>query len=246
MKKFLVMMLACVLPISIALAADADFDEQEKRIRQTLKVYLPNLIPDTVADSKVPGLYELTFGPRVVYVAGEGRYLLQGKVIDLETREDMTDSRSRGLRMDALESLGEDKMIVYSPKEKKHTITVFTDIDCGYCRKLHAEMGKYNDAGIEVRYLFYPRAGIGSKAYDKAVSVWCADDRRHAMDIAKAGELPAARKCENPVAEEYELGQSFGISGTPAIILEDGDILPGYVPASRLAKALDQAKAEQR
>ena len=138
-------------------------------------------------------------------------------------------------------------MLVYSPPKgvkTKHVVTVFTDIDCGYCRKLHAEMPDYNKQGIEIRYLFYPRAGVGSESYKKAVKVWCSDDKHKAMDVSKAGNRVEARiDCENPVDEHMTLGGLVGVSGTPALVLEDGKVVPGYVPADRLSKVLDARKA---
>ena len=135
--------------------------------------------------------------------------------------------------------------MVFAPeKEVKHTISVFTDIDCGYCRKLHQEMAEYNKHGIKVRYLAYPRAGVGSEAYEKAVSVWCADDRQKAMTAAKTGGELKQKTCDNPVEAQFMLGQQLGISGTPALMLEDGQIFPGYVPADRLITMLDKAKQQ--
>ena len=212
----------------------------EEKIRSSLSVLLPGLVPDTVRPSPVPNLFELTFGPRIVYITADGRYLVQGKLVDLETRTEITDERLSALKQEALDSIGDDRMITYSPEDPEHTVTIFTDIDCGFCRKLHAEMDQYNKQGIAVRYLFYPRAGIGSDSYKKAVSVWCADDRHAAMDSAKAGNPVPEKTCENPVEAHYELGQQMRVQGTPAIVLSDGEVVPGYVPAAKLRRALDQ------
>ena len=174
-----------------------------------------------------------------MYVSNDGKYLLQGSLIDLNTRVDISEERRDGIRLDAINELGEDKMIVFPAKEQKHVITVFTDIDCGYCRKLHAEMDKYNEEGITVRYLMFPRAGVDSPSYKKAVTVWCSKDQLDAMTRAKNGENLPNLTCDNPIQEEYELGQLIGVRGTPAIVMDDGGMLPGYVPAARLAKALE-------
>jgi len=116
---------------------------------------------------------------------------------------------------------------------------VFTDLDCGYCRKLHSEMAKYNELGIRVRYLFFPREGPDTESWDKAVSVWCSANRNDALTRAKKGETIKAAKCKpNPVQRDYELGQDVGLRGTPAIVLPDGDLLPGYVPPAMLAQRL--------
>jgi thiol:disulfide interchange protein DsbC len=131
-------------------------------------------------------------------------------------------------------------MVIFAPEKYQHTVTIFTDIDCGYCRKLHAEVSKYNDLGIRVRYLMFPRAGQGSLAYRKAVSVLCASDRNTAMTRAKAGEEIEMKECDNPVDREMALGQEVGVTGTPAIFLESGDLIPGYVPADRMAAILEK------
>ncbi len=233
--------LAC-MPV-VATSAEADKQQVDQRIRNSLAVLLPNLKPDSIRDSGVQGLYEVVFDSHLVYVTEDARYLVQGKIMDLETREEITEKRLAQIKVAALEALGEDNMIVYGPKDAKHTVSIFTDIDCGYCRKLHAEMQDYIDNGIRVRYMFYPRAGLQSKSYKEAVSVWCADDRKKAMDLAKAGKSVESRTCDNPVAREYKLGQTMGIRGTPAIVLENGEVIPGYVPAKSLKASLDKLQA---
>ena len=126
-------------------------------------------------------------------------------------------------------------MVVFAGDKADHTVTVFTDIDCGYCRKLHSQIDEYEDEGIRVRYVFYPRAGVKSESYKEAVSVWCSEDRNKAMTEAKAGRLMEEKTCDNPVQSHMELGELLGISGTPAIVLDNGDLVPGYVPPKRLA-----------
>ena len=233
---------------SLLLAGGAQAQEVSQdiqdQIRNSLKILLPGIKPDEIRATPLDNLYEVTFGGRLVYLTADGRYLIQGKMIDLETRTEITEERLSELKMAALAEVGEDQMVIYGPEHAKDTVTVFTDIDCGYCRKLHSEMARYNEAGIRIRYLFYPRAGIGSESYDKAVSVWCADDRKVAMNQAKAGQEIPARTCENPVDEHYALGQTMRVTGTPALLLEGGEMVPGYVPADKLRKALDARRAE--
>jgi thiol:disulfide interchange protein DsbC len=129
-------------------------------------------------------------------------------------------------------------MLIFSPDKPTHTITVFTDIDCGYCRKLHHEMADYHAKGIRVRYLMFPRSGVNSPSYDKAVSVWCSEDRNDSLTKAKNGKDPAPRTCDNPVQNHMAMGRSIGVQGTPSIVFEDGRVIPGYVPAERLAAML--------
>jgi thiol:disulfide interchange protein DsbC len=226
------------LSMSLFNLSVADTGAQEAITKSLSKIF-PGVTPDKIAPSPMEGVSEVLIGPRLMYVSNDGKYLLQGSLIDLKTRTDIGEERRDGIRLDALNDLGEEKMIVFPAKEQKHVITVFTDIDCGYCRKLHDEMDKYNEMGITVRYLMFPRAGIDSPSYKKAVTVWCSKDQQDAMTRSKSGENLPNVTCDNPVKEEYELGQLIGVRGTPAIVMEDGAMLPGYVPAARLVKALE-------
>ncbi|QFY41971.1 DsbC family protein [Candidatus Methylospira mobilis] len=196
--------------------------------------------PDSIKPSPIHGLYEVTIGPKLFYVSDDGAFLIQGHIVDLKAKDDVTEPRQAAARIAALNKLGLDKMIVFKPKTTKHPIYVFTDIDCGYCRKLHSEIDQYLGVGIEVRYLFFPRAGEGSDSWQKAESVWCSKDRNAAMTKAKKGETTQAPPCKNPVAEQYKLGTDLGANGTPMIVTEKGSILPGYVPAAQLSKMLDE------
>jgi thiol:disulfide interchange protein DsbC len=211
----------------------------EAAVRASLGKLLPDLKLDSVQASPVPGLYEVVIGARLFYISDDGNFLIQGSVIDTRTRKNITEAKMDAVRKDALAEVEESDMVIFSPEDPKHTITVFTDLDCGYCRKLHKEIGDYMDEGIRVRYLMFPRAGIGSPSYHKAVSVWCADDRNQALTDAKSGKDPTPKTCDNPVAEQMHLGESMGVTGTPAVILEDGELLPGYVPAKRMSAFLE-------
>lgn len=246
MKKYLLLLALTMLAAPVGADVDA---ATEANIRESLSGLLaPGRTLDEIRKSPVDGLYEVTLGSRVIYVTGDGRHVITGKLIDAKTRIDLTETRLAELQMAAsaergemLAELGEETMVIYGPEDARHTVTVFTDIDCGYCRKMHSEMADYAEQGIRVRYLFYPRAGVGSRSYDTSVSVWCADDRKAAMDAAKAGIPIEPRKCENPVAAHYTLGQDMEVTGTPAVITTNGQIIGGYVPAGQLRKALDDA-----
>lgn len=208
-------------------------------IEKSLQKVLPNVAIDKITPTPVDGVSEVLMGPTVFYITNDGKYLFKGSLVDMKTREDLTEERRKGIRVAAINDFGEDRMIIFPAEKPRHTITVFTDIDCGYCRKLHSEIDQYNSKGITVRYLMYPRSGPNSRSFDKAIAVWCEKDRKQALTDAKAGkELPKAN-CDNPVKDEYELGGLIGIRGTPAIILEDGEMLPGYIPADRLSQSLE-------
>jgi thiol:disulfide interchange protein DsbC len=196
---------------------------------------------ENVRNTPVAGLYELQAGTQIFYLSQDGKYLITGNLLNMETRENLTDTRMKGIRLNVVSAVSKDQMISFKSKNEKHSITVFTDIDCGYCRKLHSEMDDYNKQGISVNYLFYPRTGLASESYNKAVSVWCSKDRNKALTEAKAGkDLPAA-KCTNPVAQHFQLGAELGVTGTPYIITDQGAVLPGYIPPVALERELDKA-----
>lgn len=223
---------------AVSFSAQAD----DAVVREAINKLVPNASIDAIAESALPGFYEVSLGGQLVYVSTDGRYLVQGNVYDIENKVDLTEQKRNGARQAALAEIPRDKRIIFEPREVKHRITVFTDIDCGYCRRLHQEMADYNARGIAVDYLFYPRAGIGSESFQKAVNVWCAPDRNAAMTRAKAGETLEKRECDNPIAADFQLGQKIGLTGTPALIAEDGTLLPGYMPADALLQRLDGLK----
>ena len=238
MKSILIagaLVLGLLNPVLATEKADPGLDQA----RAAMKKILPKLDPQAVQPSPIPGIYQVALPPQLFYISADGRYAFDGDIIDLHTNTDVSTPVRDHLRLAAIEKVGEKNMIIYGPKNAKHTVTVFTDIDCPYCRKLHSEMAQYNQAGIRVRYLAYPRAGLHSNSYRKAVSVWCAKNRNKALTEAKQGKDPEPRTCDNPVAREYELGQRLGIRGTPAIVTETGQVIPGYVPAQRLKAILD-------
>jgi len=214
----------------------ADRAADEASIRQALG----DVKPASVEPTPVAGLYEVVFGSNVVYMSADGRYMLQGELVDVLNRVSLTEPRRRQVTRTVIDSVGENNMIVFKPEKEKHIITVFTDIDCGYCRKLHNEMDQYLNEGITVRYMMFPRAGVGSESYKKAVAVWCAEDRNGAMTDAKNGKAVEMKSCDNPIDQHMDLVRQLGARGTPFIVLEDGSTQPGYVPAKKLSSLLDQ------
>lgn len=222
-------------------AANAD----EAAIKRSMAKSMPSVKIDSVKPSEVKGLYEVIVGANIFYVSGDGKYLLQGRLVDVATRKDLTEAKLSNTRKQAIEKVGQDNMIVFKPKIKKYTVTVFTDIDCGYCRKLHSEIDQYLAQGITIQYLFFPRTGKDSDSYNKAVSVWCADDRNAALTAAKKDQKVPAKTCDNPVDEHMQLGADFDVKGTPMIVTEKGNIYPGYLPAKQLVEALESEKNPQ-
>ncbi len=202
--------------------------------------------PSSIKETPIKGLYEVTVPPRVFYVSANGQYVLTGDLIDLKNGTNLSAGIRDKARIASIENVGEENMIIFSPKLVKHTVTVFTDIDCGFCRKLHSEMASYNKLGIKIRYMAFPRAGIGSSSYNKAVTVWCSDDRKKAITEAKKGVNLPPKTCDNPVAAQYTLGRDLGVNGTPAIVLSNGKIYPGYAPADKLLQVIEQAHQQAK
>lgn len=213
-----------------ALPADA---QPELRARLEALVGTP---PDSLSEAAAPGMLEARWGSEFAYVTADGRFMVYGDLLDLQTGEALTEGSRKSMRLALLDELGEENMIRFVPDNAQNVITVFTDIDCGYCRKMHREIGDYNKLGIGVQYVFYPRSGPGTESFRKAEAVWCAEDRKASLTQAKAGEAVAGKgDCDNPVLREYQLGKEIGLRGTPLIVLPDGETVNGYVPASSLA-----------
>jgi len=214
---------------------------------ETIEERLEGLVPDpsqvVIGETPIAGLMQVQIGSDVVYMSEDGRYLLQGRMVDMDTQIDLTDQAKSSLRADALADLDDLDFVTFGPADADYEILVFTDPDCGYCRRLHEQIADYSDAGIQVNYLAFPRAGVDSSSYDKLVSVWCADDRNAAMDIAKSGGTPPPATCENPIEAQYQLGQTLGVTGTPSILTRDGGLIPGYVPPDQLIGRLDALKS---
>ena len=221
--------------VSLAQAAEPASDTAA---RKALHDLVPQAKIDKVEAAPLPGYRQVIVGGQLVYVSDDGKYLLQGTLFDTQTKRDLTAARLAVESKQKVDAVPRAKRIVFAPSAKpKYKITVFTDIDCGFCRKLHSQIAEYNRRGIEVDYLFFPRTGIGSPSYNKAVSVWCAKDRKAAFTAAKAGKDPKPLKCDNPVAAEFTLGTQIGVDGTPTIFGPDGTKLGGYLsPDQMLAK----------
>ncbi|SDE01127.1 DsbC family protein [Aquimonas voraii] len=226
----------------VATATPAIAQSGESAVRGAIETLVPNAKIDSVSESVVPNLYEVTIEGRVVYVTADGRYLIQGSLFDIPNRVDVTEASRAKVRREALAEVTTGR-IVFAPPNPKYTLTVFTDIDCGYCRKMHEHMTEYNSAGIAIEYMFFPRAGIGSESYQKAVSVYCSTNQQKAMTDAKAGQPLDMKECENPIADQFNLSQKIGVTGTPAVFAEDGTQLGGYMPPDQLLQRLEAMAA---
>lgn len=199
---------------------------------------LLNLSVSSVADSPVDGLLQVMTNRGLFYVSLDGKFLVHGRVFNMDAEMlNETEEALGTVRVKGVEQFSDD-MIEFKAENEVYSISIFTDITCGYCRKLHNEIEQYNKLGITVKYLAFPRGGVGSRSYDDMVSVWCADDQQSAMTQAKSGGEIASKTCATKVTEQYMFGQQVGVTGTPAIVLEDGSMIPGYQPAAQLAKVL--------
>jgi len=220
--------------------SSACFGEVPEVVKNTLNQVIPGVSAKHIKPAPLPGWYQGQVGSRLLYVNADGTYLLDGQIFDLRNQENLTENALNSVRQELLASVDESTMIIFKAREERYQVTVFTDIDCGYCRKLHNTMKDYHDRGISVRYLAYPRAGIGSRTAKVMESAWCAEDRANALTQAKRGQKIEQLECKNPVEQHYELGNAMGVNGTPAILLDSGKMVPGFVDARRLIKVLEQ------
>ena len=240
----LLLALACaVLSAYYASASDAVDPAVEKRLRDRLGDPSIGLEVESVQVSEIPGLYrvQLRQGP-AVYATATGDYFLLGDLFSVgpDGIVNLAEQQRSEDRRIALAAVPTAKQIVFPAAGATQSyITVFTDVSCFYCQKLHKEVPELNRRGVEVRYLAYPRQGIGSPGFRQLASAWCADDRQSTLTRLKNRETLPENVCPgNPVAEQYELGQQLGVRGTPAIVTPDGEMIPGYRSADDLAGLL--------
>jgi thiol:disulfide interchange protein DsbC len=242
MKKNL---LLAVLVLSLTVgAAYSDETDELQAIKNLISSVVPNGKADRISPTPITDVYEVVIGADVIYVTKDARYMFQGDLIDWTNRINHTEQARNGIRKNIISRLDEKEMIVFTPENPKYTVTVFTDIDCGYCRKLHSEIDKYKEQGIAIRYVAYPRSGLNTPSYFKAVAAWCSKDRQAALTAAKAGQAieKEIEDCNDPVAKHLQMAYELGLRGTPSLILDDGRLLPGYVPAEKLVEAINEKR----
>ncbi len=241
--------LAAVAAASALWVSEASSAEQAPDPRAALVKLLPaGAKVEDLKPSPIAGIYEFVQGADVSYITADGKYFLDGNVYDMKTRENLTEVLRTHARLALISEVPESQMIIFSPKNPLYTITVFTDVDCQYCRKLHSEIAELNKLGVRVRYMFFPRSGPNTESWRKAEVVWCSPDRNEALTRAKTGaQLDMNKTCApTPVAREYALGQSIGVRGTPAILTEKGDYISGYMPPHDLVQELKQLQFANR
>jgi len=253
MRILVALTLACTLSVG-ALAAAADPAQAPPAAPSAdPRAALLKLLPagsklEDLRPSPIPGIYEFVQGADVSYLTADGKYFLDGNLYDMATRENLSEALRTRARLAMISAVPESQMLIFSPKNPLYTITVFTDVDCAYCRKLHSEMAELNRLGVRVRYMFYPRSGPNTESWKKAEVVWCSANRNDALTQAKLGaKLDMTKTCDaNPVAREYALGQSIGVRGTPAILTENGDYISGYMPPRELVQEIKDLQLAKR
>ena len=227
-----------------AVAADQSVDPRAA----LLKDLPPGSKLEDLQPSPIPGIYQFTQGAEISYLTADGKYYIDGNLYDMSSRENLSEALRARARVAMINAVPESEMVIFGPKNPQYTITVFTDVDCAYCRKLHSEIAELNRLGIRVRYMFFPRTGPNTESWKKAEVVWCSPDRNVALTRAKAGvPLDMNKTCgATPVAREYALGQSVGVRGTPAIITDSGAYINGYMPPSELVQQLKDLQLAKR
>jgi thiol:disulfide interchange protein DsbC len=234
-------------PSVSSIKTSSSFNAMELKTKLTLML---GLEINEVKAAAMPGLVELVTNQGLFYASADGKYFIQGKLYGLDgTVTNYTEESLAKVRVDGIKKFS-DSMIVYPAKNEKHIVTVFTDITCGYCRQMHEQMDDYNDKGITIRYLPYPRSGIKdssgqySKGFKDLRSIWCHEDPESALTKAKMGSSVAQRTCDKPVEDEFNFGRQVGVNSTPTVIFENGLMIPGYQKPDALLATLEKIKAE--
>lgn len=227
---------------SQALAGEVSEDLQQ--VREKVAEMFDSIEPEHVNVSPVDGWYTIQKGSIVAYITKDGRYLLQGDLIDLDNDINLTEASRSASRRDLMASVTSDRAITFSPTETKYSVSVFTDVECTYCRRLHSQIDEYLAHGIEVRYLLYPRNGPASRSWNTSEEVWCARDRQNALTMAKLDRKFETSNCDASIIQDnYLMGKAIGLSGTPAMVLDNGTLIGGYLPPDALLQRLEQETA---
>lgn len=240
-RKSSTLLRVVVAVAALAILAPVQADENLDAVREKVSTMFEMIEPGDISGSPVDGWYTIHRGSIVAYVSADGRYLLQGDMIDLDANVNLSENVRTDSRRELMALVPDEQTILFSPAEKKYSVSVFTDVDCTYCRRLHSQIQDYLELGIEVRYLMYPRNGPASRAWNTAEEVWCSPDRQNALTLAKLDrDFPTAACDASIVQDHYVLGRDVGLNGTPAIVLEDGTLIGGYLSPDQLATALQQ------
>lgn len=229
---------AVLLLFAVPASAQGNSAELQK-VRDTVSEQFAEIDPQEIFESPIEGWYTIRKGAVIAYISADGRYLFQGDMIDLQDNSNLTEQARNDARIVMLSAVPDEDLIIFSPDNVQHSVSIFTDIDCTFCRRLHSQIDDYMDQGIEIRYFLYPRNGPTSPSWAKAENVWCADDRNEALTLAKLDKEFPTHTCDSSiVSNHYLIGQDVGLRGTPAIVLDDGTLFSGYLPPAQLKEAI--------
>ena len=239
----------CVIMTSILPSISLANDDKSKYQLAIQKLSNQTVIIDSINDTPVKGIKEIVLtggtAKQVIYLSEDGEYLFDGNLLSTKNKSNLTEMTQNSLRNELMTEFRKThKGIDFLPEQMTDQVTVFTDIDCGVCRKFHQNISSFNEAGIGISYLFFPRAGIGSASHQKAVNVWCSEDQQQAINQANNGVQLKPLMCPNPIESQYKLALSAGVNGTPFMVLDDGTLIPGYMTPDQLKLRLKQNKAK--
>jgi len=220
-------------------------DDSDKAVNEALQKIFPSTKPTQVVRSVLPGFHQAIIASQVFFISDDGKYMIRGNVYDTLNRQDIGEKQLAAVRKTELDKIPLSKQLVFAPPNPKYTVTVFTDVDCPYCREFHKKIADYNKLGIAVNYVLYPLP-MHKGADKKAAALWCAGDRNTAYTDAMNGKDPGEKTCANPVAELTEFGKNMGVDGTPAIFSANGEHIGGYMPPDQLIQRLDQMAQHSR
>jgi thiol:disulfide interchange protein DsbC len=227
------------LALTPVLADEADKELEQVRIK--VAEMFDMIEPENVQPGPVDGWYLVQKSSVVAYISADGRYLMQGDIIDLDNQVNLSERSRNTARSALMSAVSDDQVIRFSPAKVQYSVAVFTDVECSYCRRLHSQIDEYLAQGIEVRYLLYPRNGPASRSWNTSEEVWCASDRNAALTMAKLDRDFASTACDTKIVQDhFVMGRDIGLSGTPAIVLDDGTLISGYLPPDQLKARLDQ------
>ena len=239
-------MLRHLIPLLLLLllgCASASADAPEQTIRSALAAAKPDLPIERIVSSEAAGLYRVELrGGQFLFATADGKYIIAGDMYVVQNKQllSLSDARRNAQRRELMSKVKLTDTVVFAPAAgaTKAIVNVFTDVDCGFCQKLHSQIAQYNALGIEIRYLAYPRSGLKGATHTKLVTAWCSQNRQEAITLLKLHKELPVRSCTNPVDAEYALGEAIGVTGTPSLVLASGELVPGYVPPAELARML--------
>ena len=226
-------LISFILIFSVSVSASQD------NIREGLKNILPDgAVIELIEPSPIPGIYAVYYGDvQPIYVTQDGSFFIYGDIykININSISNITEKSVAERRKLILQNIPSEELISFKSSNEQFSVIVFTDVDCGYCRKLHNQIDEYNSLGISINYAAFPRSGLGTSAFTKMVGAWCSDNPKDSMTKLKNNSTLDISFCENqPVSKQYIIGKKLGVDGTPSVFSMDGEMFPGYIEPEEL------------